>query len=59
MSRSRYDRATILDTHMSVVHPEVRRARICFFFLRIPPLGKVGETDEAGRWARPNLHSLP
>ena len=31
MSRSRYDRATILDMHMSSAHPEVRRGSYFFF----------------------------
>ena len=58
MSRSRYNRATTIDIHM-FCGPLGSEAGFVFFF--IPPLGRVGEMDEAGclRWARLNLHSLP
>ena len=58
MSRSHYDRATIINIHMFCSPPGSEAG---FVFFLIPPLGRVGETDEAGRlrWVKPNLHSLP
>ena len=58
MSRSRYDRATIIDIHM-FCGPPGSEAGFVFFFGSTS--WQRGEMDEAGRlrWARLNLHSLP
>ena len=50
MSRSRYDRATVLDMHMSAAHPEVRRGSYFFQFRLLAAWV---------RWTRLGVYDVP